>query len=219
MSISASDLVAFSSSEYGTKFCKDPGAVNIVYLEGCTAADLTPNPDLPDLWNDTSTIIRFDENGIATFAHIAEATSEPGLSATMSKQSARRGGVFRIAIGFHEECWIRGFHQKNTQHPALVQCAPIRGHRDANRDGKRTGDLITTDVSGLNQHGTRPGLKSVRVGEWSYACLTRRLWERHLKFMAINDADPRYIANKLFRYSSTVVDYSHFWKWKSKQAV
>lgn len=214
MSISASDLVAFSSSEYGTKFCKDPGAVNIVYLEGCTAADLTPNQDLPDLWNDTSTIIRFDENGLASFAHIAEATSEPGLSATMSKQSARRGGVFRIAIGFHENKWRIGLHQRNPAHPALVQVAPITGHRDRNRDGKRTADPMTQDVSGLNQHGTRPNLRSVRVGEWSYACLVRRMWKDHIDFMNLCHTDPRWIADNNFTFSTTVVDYSAFWKWR-----
>lgn len=44
--------------------------------------------------------------------HRADATSEPGLSATMSKQGAKLGGVFRIAIGFHKEKWVMGFHKK-----------------------------------------------------------------------------------------------------------
>jgi hypothetical protein len=217
--VTASEIVAFSSSIYGTKFEKTPGAVNIVYLEGCTAADLTPNPDLPDLWNDTSSIIQFDASGLAFFAHKAEATSEPGLSATMSARSARLGGVFRIAIGFQEEKWIRGFHKGDPLHPALVQVAPITGHRDRNRDGKRTADPITDDVRGLNHHGTRPGIRPVRVGGFSFACQVRRMWEEHLQFMALCDADPRYIDSKRFRYSSTTVDHSNFWKWKSNQAV
>ena len=217
--VTASEIVAFSSSIYGTKFEKTPGAVNILYLEGCTAATLEPNPDLPDLWNDTSLIIQFDASGLAYFAHKAEATSEPGLSATMSKRSARLGGVFRIAIGFHENKWRLGFHQRNTHHPALVQVAPITGHRDRNRDGKRTADPLTQDVTGLNQHGTRPNLRSVRVGEWSYACLVRRMWADHMEFYGMCANDPRGKADVNFTFSTTVVDFSAFWKWKSNQAV
>lgn len=95
-------------------------------------------------------------------------------------------------------------------HPALVQCAPIFGRRDGNKDGKRTGDLVTDNVQGLNQHGTRDGLKPVRVGEWSYACLVRRYWKDHVAFMRLCSQDPRYLADNAFRYSTTVVDYSKF---------
>jgi len=219
MSVTASEIIAFSSSIYGTKFDQTPGAVNILYLEGCTAATLEPNPDLPDLWNDTSTIIQFDQAGNAYFAHKAEATSEPGLSATMSKRSARLGGVFRIAIGYHEKKWRLGLHQRNPAHPALVQVAPITGHRDRNRDGKRTADPMTQDVSGLNQHGTRPNLNSVRVGEWSYACLVRRMWNEHMEFYNLCANDPRVKADANFTLSTTVVDYSAFWKWRQRQTA
>lgn len=99
-----------------------------------------------------------------------------------------------------------------------MQYGKITGHRDKNLDGKRTGDLVTDNVVGLNQHGTRPGLKSVRVGEWSYACLVRRMWEDHLDFIELCKNDPRYIVDNKFKFSTTIVDYSAFWKWKNAQA-
>ena len=216
MNITANDIITFCKLEYGTEVCAIPNAVNIFYLEGCTASDMLPNPDLPDIWNDTCLIIQANQ-GPGWAMHRMEATSEPGLSATMSKQAAKLGGVFRIAIGYHAEKWVMGFHKRNKQHPALVQSGKIFGHRDKNRDGKRTGDLVTDNVTGLNQHGTRAGLKSVRVGEWSYACLVRRMWEDHLKFIRLCKNDPRYILDNGFKFSTTVVDYSAFWKWEAAQ--
>lgn len=221
MKVEANDILEYSIEMYGTKVDTRPWCVNLFALEGGNV-DLTPNDDRPDAWNDSSVIITHDNNGVPQFAHIGEATCEPGLSATFSKQAERLGGVARIAIGFHEEKWIRGFHKQNRNHPALVQCAPITCHRDRNKDGKRTGDPVTVDVQGLNWHGTRANLKPVRVGEWSYACNVRRNWSgagSHMEFMALCDADPRYMLNKQFRYSGTVVDYSRFWKWFERKQM
>lgn len=206
----AQNIIDFCRKEYGTEVDTTPGAVNLFYLEGCDAASLRPNSDLPDGWNDTSLVIIYNEAGLPQVRLQVEATSEPGISATLSPKSKAKGGVFRIALGFHKECWQQGFHKKNRLHPALVQCAPIWGYRDANQDGKRTGDRFTNDVLGLNQHGTRDGLKPLRVGEWSYACLVRRYWFDHTAFMRLCSLDPRYTADKAFKYSTTVVDYSKF---------
>ena len=215
--VTAKDILDFCKSEYGTEVSEAKNTVNIIYLEGCNAADLTPNADRPDEWNDTSMIIMHHSDGTPFIAHQAEATSEPGISATMSKQAAKLGGVFRIAIGYHKEKWVMGYHKRNNAHPALVQSGKIFGHRDKNRDGKRTGDLVTDNVLGLNQHGTRPNLQSVRVGDWSYACLVRRMWDKHMEFVRLCAADPRrsYIDPSEFKFSTTVVDYSAFWKWKN----
>lgn len=212
----AQQILQFCATEYGTRIALNPGEVNIVYLEGANI-DLSPNKDLPDQWNDLRCVITHDVTGRPKFDLLAMATSEPGLSATNSKRAEKTGGVFRIAIGYHHEKWRNGFHKQNRNHPALVQAAPILGTRDKNRDGKRTGDLVTNDVMGLNQHGTRPGLLPVRVGEFSYACLVGRAWEEHIRFKALWQADPRFLSNRDFLYSSTVMDYSHFWAWFLKQ--
>jgi len=220
MTPTAQQILQFCSTEYGTIVADQPGEVNIVYLEGATVtkkedalSTITPNNDAPDLWNDVRMVISPNQFGEPNFKLLADATSEPGLSATHSKRAQQTNGVFRIAIGYHHEKWRAGFHKGNLNHPALVQAAPILGTRDRNRDGKRTGDLVTDNVKGLNQHGTRPGLTSMRVGEWSYACLVARIWAEHIKFMKLNQADPRYLKSVEFLYSTTVVDYSRFWAW------
>ena len=210
--MTADKILQFCKSEYGTEVCTMPGAVNIIYLEGCDFDTLAPNNDAPDLWNDTSLIILHDNHGQPFIAHQSQATSEPGLSATKSKRAESLGGVARITIGFQKECWVEGYHKGNPNHPALIQAKPITVHRDKNKDGKRTGDIITTDVKGLNQHGTKPNLVPLRVSEFSYACLVRRLWANHLDFMRLVYADPRRSPINKFYFSSTVADYSKMWK-------
>lgn len=206
----AARLAAFCESVYGTEFSLGINHMHILYLEGCTAQTLEPNPDAADKFNDARIILRFSEAGVAEIVFAAPATSEPGLSATHDLKSARLGGVARIAIGFHKEKWKMGYH-KSTNHPALVQCAPITVHRDANKDGKRTGDPVTVDVVGLNQHGTRPGIPPTIVGGYSYGCLVGQDWIQHISFITLLKQDPRYIADGLFKFSTTVVDYGKFW--------
>ena len=211
----AQQILQFCATEYGTRIASNPGEVNIIYLEGANI-DLSPNNDAPDQWNDVRMVISHGPTGEPMFDLIASATSEPGLSATKSKRAEQTNGVFRIAIGYHHEKWRMGFHKGNRNHPALVQSAPIIGTRDRNRDGKRTGDIVTDNVRGLNQHGTRPGTMPVVVGEWSYACLVGREWQNHLKFIDLCLLDNRNIrSGNLF--STTVVDHSHFWAWFLKQ--
>lgn len=206
----ASRLVAYCESVYDTEFCRDNGACNILYLEGCDAGTLTPNQDTPDKFNDVRAIIQF-RNLIPEIVFAVAATCEPGLKATNDPKSARIGGVARIAIGFHKEKWRIGFHKGDPRHPALVQVAPITVFRDANRDGKRTGDVITDNVVGLNQHGTKRGIPPTIVGGWSYGCLVGQTWDAHLQFIDLLAKDIRYQENNTFLFSSTVVDYGKFW--------
>lgn len=199
-------LVRYTKGVYDTQWLSS-GLPNIVYLEGANA-DFTPNDDKPDQWNDRSLLIGVNQGDTKILLN-AQATSEPGLIAANSKAAEKLGGVARIAIGYHHEKWTGGFHKQNLQHPALVQCAPINVFRDKNKDGKRTGDFYTDDVSGLNQHGTRRGMAPSVVGMFSLACLVRRYWEDHLTFMQILGAS--FLSD--YKFSTTVVDYSRFWRW------
>jgi hypothetical protein len=211
--VRAESVLEFCQNIYGTEIDTRQGAVNLFAFEGCNV-DLTQNADLPDQWNDTIAIIQFVE-GKPTFTHLAQGTSEPGLSSTMSKHAARLGGVARIAIGWHKDKWRIGFHQKNSHHPALVQAAPITVHRDRNRDGKRIADPITMDVQGLNWHSTRPNLKPVRVGGFSAGCIVGRDWNLHIDFIVKCRAMQLMHGNDLF--SGTVVDWSRFVKWLNEK--
>lgn len=182
----------------------DPGHLNIVYVEGADA-DGRENADQLDGWNDRRLVIGF-EAGTPVLLHNARATTEPGLAATMDPAAAKRGGVFRIMLGQHLNCWVDGFHKGNVSHPALVHYpgAKILGHRDANRDGKRTGDLVGLGY-GINQHSTQPLFERETVGRYSEGCLVGWNWQEHLEFVRLYRSDARYVQDRLFRFSVTVI--------------
>lgn len=186
------------------------GQVNIVYLEG-SDADGLPNADALDGWNDRRLVLMFFEGQPRIVQNFA-CTTEPGAAPTFDAQSRRLGGVFRIDFGQHRSCWKMGFHKSNRTHPALVQAVPcIAGRRDANRDGKRTGDPAGCG-KGVNQHGTNAGFRSPRVGNWSRGCMVARSWSEHIDFIELCRRDPRYIADKNFLFSATVIAGDEFSK-------
>lgn len=199
-------LVAYMESR-GYEISRDPGTINIIYLEGANF-DGTPNADRPDEWNDRRIVLAFDTAGQPGIVHNCQATTEPGLAATMSAAARRRGGCARIAIGQYK-AWCIGTH-KRTEHPALVQVMPLPVHRDYNRDSKRTGDRVHVGQFGINQHGTRPNIRPTQVGTWSEGCLVARYWVDHISFIELCRKDARYIADPLFIFSATVIDGDDF---------
>lgn len=190
--------------------------VNVVYLEGAND-DGTINPDLMNFWNDRRIIITH-VNGRPEIILNVEATTEPGLLATNSAAAARRGGVARIQFG-QFFAWKMGWHRVASlgfTHPALVQCAPLKVHRDANRDGKRTGDALDWG-QGINQHSTRPGYLPPRVENWSEGCLVGRSWVDHERFIALLRQDPRYLKNDQFVFPTTIIAGDDFAKFNAKK--
>ncbi len=201
----AQRIVAYMEAKKYT-VSRKPGHVNIVYLEGSNE-DGTPNRDQIDGWNDRRIVILFDKDGKPQIVHNAAATTEPGYTATMSKAAEKRGGVARIQFG-QFTAWRLFYHKYSTlgpRHPALVQVAPLKVHRDANKDGKRTGDALDW-VQGLNQHGTSIlGNTPGNVGMWSEGCLVGQIWAQHLLFIELCKADPRYIADDQFIFTTTII--------------
>lgn len=184
---------------------RNPGEINICYIEGMNA-DGTLNTDAWDRWNDRRIVFTFDEGGIPDILINHQCTTEPGRRPTFSLRALKRGGVFRIAFGQYQRCWLMGHHKGNAGHPALVQApeASIWGHRDRNRDGFRTGDLIDRGY-GINQHGTQPGFAGKLVDMWSEGCLVGRYWAQHLQFIAVCKSDPRYMLDNTFRFTATII--------------
>lgn len=182
------------------------GEVNIVYVEGCDP-DGRPNADALDRWNDLRIVIVHDGNGTPQMMLCEPATTEPGYAPTHSAAARKRGGVARIAFGQYA-AWKVGFHKYQCEHPALVQVCSIPIHRDANRDGLRTGDPVSSGLFGINQHGTRPNWKGDIVANWSEGCSVGRDWVRHLYFVGLCKADPRYQADPEYIFRSTWIDGS-----------
>jgi len=187
---------------------REAGHMLPVYVEGANA-DLMSNADTIDMWNDMGGVLTWVD-GVPRLLCWHVCTTEPGYAATHSNSAKALGGVARIQLGYHHEKWVMGFHKQNShgkQHPALVQSGEILVHRDANKDGKRTGDLIRR-AYGINQHSTRPYYDGHNVGNWSAGCLVRRNWTDHEFFIWLLKQDSRYAADQRTKFSTVVLDGS-----------
>jgi hypothetical protein len=79
----------------------------------------------------------------------------------------------------------------------------IKGYRDRNKDGFRTGDPIVTGSDfGVNQHW---GGNDPHVNGWSAGCLVGQSTKGHLEFMKIIKSDPRYQANNNYVFLTTII--------------
>lgn len=138
-------------------------------------------------WNDVRGVAYVDEFGEG---HCLEwrATTKPGLTSLEGKPMNPKG-TFILMPGFYKDCWKVGAHNvgKEHEHPALVQVGSgiFRGWRDGDLDGKFDfSGPIYTDVTGLNDHTTRP--HEIRaVGGFSYACQVTWDDKEHMIKMAI----------------------------------
>ena len=168
---------------------------SIVYLEGANA-DGAPNPDRFNEWNDRRIILEVDEKPQIVGNWLA--TTEPGATYTYNPMNP--GGAFRIAFGQYK-AWQFGLHGR-TQYPALVQCNPVRGHRDKNKDGLRTADSLVEGLFGINQHhGWDEGL----VNGNSAGCLVGQSIEGHRSFLKFLKTDRRYQVNPDYRFYTTII--------------
>lgn len=174
------------------KLSTNPGELNIIYVEGVDK-DGTPNRDKMDEWNDRRIVLDHQLEMIGNWL----GTTEPGWKYTANPLN--RDGAFRIAFGQYKS-WAVGMH-KNS-HEALAQVAPVKGHRDRNRDGFRTGDPVVTGIYGINQHW---GGDSPTVGGWSAGCLVGQSRDGHREFMRMIKSDTRYRQNPNYIFWTTIL--------------
>lgn len=217
----AADISAYCAHK-GYPLNNHPGHLNIVYLEGVNI-DFTLNADTFDGWNDLRVVIDHSLPDKTPFiAFIQVATTEPGRSATLDPAAKKKGGVARMPFGYHKMKWVHGYHRSSSlrrTHPALIQRygEVIMTHRDFNEDGKRTGDPISA-AWGINHHGTSANAKPGVVGHYSAGCLVGLDWDKHLEFIELTKTDLRYVANRQFAYSCTIIagdDFARFLKSKT----
>ena len=167
---------------------------NIIYLEGANANGM-PNLDRMNEWNDRRIIIEIPGAKPLIRGNWA-ATTEPGWTYTAKPLNPK--GAFRIAFGQYK-AWQVGTHKN---HEALVQIAPVKGHRDRNKDGFRTGDPVVTGTFGINQHW---GGDSARVDEWSAGCFVGQSRVGHRECMKLIKQDERYQLNKNYTHMTTII--------------
>lgn len=171
---------------------------NIVYLEGADKNGV-PNSDTFNEWNDRRLVIEI-VNGVPIIVGNWKATSEPGRKYTQNPMNP--GGAFRIAFGQYQ-AWQVGFHQGKRDHEALVQRGEIKGHRDKNKDGQRTGDPgVVGSGFGVNQHH---GWNLERIEGASAGCLVGQSKDEHRQFMALIKQDKRYKINPNYLFFTTII--------------
>lgn len=184
--------------QLGMHFDSEPSCINIVYLEGVNPNGEV-NADRMNEWNDLRTVISF-RDGKPQILGCWLATTEPGWKYTAAPLNP--DGAFRIAFGQYK-AWRVGTHK---DHEALEQCAEIEGHRDHNKDGKRTGDKVVRGSGyGVNQHH---GWNMARIDGASAGCLVGQSVEGHRAFMALIKTDSRYKQNHGYVFRTAVLDGS-----------
>ncbi len=181
----------------GYKVDEGAGVYNIVYVEGMNL-DGTVNDDAPDFYNDLRCVINVV--GSKVTATLWRATTEPGKFYTEHRINPK--GAARIAFG-QQRAWQVGMHRGH--HEALVQTGgSVKVHRDDNEDFIRPGDATDTGWFGINQHG--PSGTSETIGGNSAGCLVSQTMSAHRDFMKMVKSDQRYLANKQFIFSTTILD-------------
>ena len=110
---------------------------------------------------------------------IFAATTDPGIKSLKTPMNAK--GTAILVPGQYRGSHKLGLHQ--GKYEALVQCAPVKVYRDANRDDildvdKRT---IDTGMFGINIH--KAGLASVIVDGWSAGCQVLAIEKDYAIFM------------------------------------
>ena len=110
---------------------------------------------------------------------IFAATTDPGIKSLKAPMNAK--GTAILVPGQYKGSHTIGFHQ--GKYEALVQCAPVKVYRDANKDNildtdKRT---IDTGMFGINIH--KAGIASVIVDGWSAGCQVLAIEKDYAVFM------------------------------------
>lgn len=200
----ASRIVKYmrSQSQFVAVSTPDARRLNIVYVEGMNK-DGSLNNDAPNNFNDASLIVEI-ASGIPKIVFAAIGTTEPGTTYTESPLNP--GGAFRISFG-QFKAWRVGIHYGSGKNPheALVQVGEITGHRDYNRDYKRTGDrLVTGSNFQVNQHSGFD-FPTNNIQGASAGCLLRRKWDDHYEFMKLVKRDARYGCDKQYTFMTTII--------------
>ncbi len=193
----ASQIVRYMMSKKYVIFTT-PKQYNIVYIEGMNA-NCTLNDDVPNHFNDRRILLEIVDK--PRIIGNWEATTEPGDYYTENPMNIN--GAARIAFGQYQ-AWRVGYHGTRVKHQALVQVSPVKVHRDFNKDYKRTGDLITTGIYGINQHWGYD-LPVTKVYNSSAGCLVGRATESHKQFMRLITSDRRYIADKNYIFHTAII--------------
>lgn len=157
-------------------------AINIVYLEDSDEFG-NPLPETHNSFNDRSLLLQIS-NDRPEIIFNELATTEPGWHYTSKPMN--KSGAFNIELDVqHQDCWQFGHHGYGRYaHFSLIQCAPVSGYRDGNKDSLRVGDRKHSGSFGINQHGIYGYTQPINdIGKASAGCLVRWDYGSHEDFM------------------------------------
>lgn len=178
---------------------RKPGEKNIIYVEGMDP-DGRLNADEPNHFNDARMLVVF-RDGLPTIEAAWEATTEPGFYYTDNPMNPN--GAARIAFGQYR-AWQVGIHGYSEPHESLIQVGLVKVHRDWNRDMMRTGDSIDEGYFGINQHhGFDHPVNDIHTA--GAGCFVGRLRREHFDFMKRLLTDPRYVADRDYIFTTTII--------------
>jgi hypothetical protein len=114
-----------------------------------------------DRWND---FIFIEHKGVF---HIFQGTTRPGKY--WLQHPMRDAGTFVMVPEQYIDCWKKGMH---SGYPALVQCKPIKGWRDSDKDEIVDPDKtkIYTDGQNVDIHHAHQYVKQVVIDKYSAGC-------------------------------------------------
>ncbi len=132
------------------------------FLGKVNLGGIRTNNNTPDGWND---YIWIEYNGKF---HIFKGTTRPGVY--WLQHPMREEGTFVMMPGQYVECWQKGLH---SGYPALVQCKPIRGYRDADKDNVVDPDIDTvyTDGQNVDIHHAHQYVTQTVIDKYSAGCM------------------------------------------------
>lgn len=194
--------VAAALLRRGDWLCRHPDCVNIVYVEGM-GPDGRPTPRRPDVFDDLRLLLRIAPDGRPEIAGAWQATTAPGRPAV--EGPAEPEGAPRLLRGQHR-AWVIGRTAIGTEleQEALVQTVTLAVTRDANRDFRRAGDAVETDLYLMDQHGAMDPPHG-KVGGAGAGCLVGQAQDGHAAFMAALRRDPRWRVNNAHLFTTSVI--------------
>ena len=185
------------------------GQINAIYVEGVNL-DGTPNKNRPQFFDDACFLVKF-EKSVPVLAGAWKCTTQPGPYYTDEDHWLNAEGAANAEPAHHKDVWVVGVH--NGDHVALVQ----RGNmivvvRDKNSNHKRDpGEPRRKGFFGINCHGPRKREQVVElIGPYSAGCWVINSMPNHRAMMQVRTSDPRYVKNKNFKFSASLLTYGQF---------
>jgi hypothetical protein len=131
------------------------------FLDKVNIVGIRTNNNTPDAWND---FLCIEFKGIF---YAFKGTTRPGVY--WLQHPMREEGTFVMAPGQYVDCWQKGLH---SGYPALVQCKPVKGYRDKDKDNIVDPDTtkIYLDGQGVDIHHAHKFVTQSVIDKYSAGC-------------------------------------------------